>query len=143
MLVCLNLHVWGFMPCFPMFYASFSSRLTLGLHAHTLVSCLWLCLAKIYMFVCMFYAPIPMSMPSHACMLEFVFSHTFKLTSTCLDVYSHAHMPISMVICVDRCVYMLRSIFSTCFIPSSMFLHASRHAYALRPRSCLSCHVLL
>ena len=93
--------------------------------------------------VCMFYAPMPMSMPSHVCMLGFVFFHTFMLTSTCLDVHSHAYMHISMLICVDRCVYMLRSRFSTCFMPSSMCLCASRHVYVLRPRPCLSCHVLL
>ena len=87
-------------------------------------------------FVCMFYAPMPMSMPSHACMLGFVFSYAFMHTSTCLDVHSHAHMPIFMLICVDWCVYMLRSMFSTCFMPSSMCLHASRHLYVLRPRPC-------
>ena len=69
------------------------------------------------MYVCMFYAPIPMSMPSRVCMLGFVSIHAFMLTSTCLDVHSHAYMHISMLICVDRCVYMLRSMFSTCFMP--------------------------
>ena len=76
-------------------------------------------------------------------MLGFVFSHAFMFISTCLDVYPHAYMHISMLICVDQCVYMLRSMFSTCFLPSFMFLHASRHVYVLRPRFCLSCHVLL
>ena len=66
------------------------------------------------MFVCMIYAPMPMSMPSHACMLGFVFFRAFKLTSTCSDIHSHAYMHISMLICVDQCVYMLRSMFSTC-----------------------------
>ena len=71
---------------------------------------------------------------SHACMLGFAFSHAFMFISTCLDVYPHAYMHISMLICVDRCVYMLRSMFSTCFMPSSMCLRASRHVYVLRPR---------
>ena len=44
---------------------------------------------------------------------------------------------------VDRCVNMLRSMFCTCFMPPSMCLCASRHVYVLRPRPCLSCHVLL
>ena len=66
------------------------------------------------MFVCMFNAPMPMSLPSHACMLGFAFSHAFMFISTCLDVYPHAYMRISMLICVDWCVYMLRSMFSTC-----------------------------
>ena len=93
------------------------------------------------MFVCMLYAPMPMSMPSHACMLGFLFFHAFILISTCLDVHSHAYMHISMHICVDRCVYMLASMFCTCFIPLSMYLDALCHVYVLRP--CLSRHVLL
>ena len=80
---------------------------------------------------------------SRVCMLGFVSIHAFMLTSTCLDVHSHAYMHISMLICVDRCVYMLRSMFSTCFMPSSICLHASHHVYVLRPRRCLSYHVLL
>ena len=80
---------------------------------------------------------------SHVCMLGFVFFHAFVLTSTCLDVLLHAYMHISMLICVDRCVYMLKLMFSTCFIPSSMFLHASCLVYVIRPRPCLSRHVLL
>ena len=107
-----------------------------------LILCLRLCLAQIYMFVCIFYAPMPMSMPSHVCMLGFVLFH-FMLTSTYLDVHSHAYIHISMLICVDWCVYMLRSMFSTCFMPSSMCLRTSCHVYGLRPRPCLSCHVLL
>ena len=91
----------------------------------------------------MFYAPMPISMPSHACMLGFAFSHDFMFISTCLDVYPYAYMHISMLICVDRYVYMLRSMFSTCFMPSSMCLRASCYVYVLRPRPCLSCHVLL
>ena len=95
------------------------------------------------MFVCMFYAPMPMSMPSHACMLGFVFFHAFMLTSICLDVHLHAYMHISMLICVDRCVYMLRLMFCTCFMPSSMCLRVSCYVYVLRPRPFLSYHVLL
>ena len=60
-----------------------------------LISCLWLCPAQIYMFVCMFYDPMPMFMPSHACMLGFVFFHASILTSTCLDV----HKPTCVVPC--------------------------------------------
>ena len=108
-----------------------------------LILCLQPCLAQIYMFVCMSYAPMPMSMPSHACMLGFVFFHAFMLTPTCLDVLLHAYMHISMLICVDWCIYMLRSMFSICFMPSSMCLRASRLVYVLRPRPCLLCHVLL
>ena len=90
-----------------------------------------------------FYAYMSRSMPSHACMLGFVFFHAFMLTPTCLDVLLHAYMHISMLICVDWCIYMLRSMFSICFMPSSMCLRASRLVYVLRPRPCLLCHVLL
>ena len=95
------------------------------------------------MFVCIFYAPMPMSMPSHDFMLGFAFSHAFMFRSTCLDVYPHAYVHISMLIRVDWCVYILRSTFSTCFMPLSMCLCASHHVYVFKPRPCLSCHVLL
>ena len=134
------LHALCFMPCLdPSFLC-----VDVWIYMLTcLISCLWLCYAQIYMFLCMFNAPMPMSMPSHVCMLGFAFFHAFMLTSTCLDVHLHAYMHISILICVDWCVYMLRSMFSTCFMPSSMCLHASCHVYVLRPRPCLSCHVLL
>ena len=80
---------------------------------------------------------------SHVFMLGFVFFHAFVPTSTGLDVLLHAYLHISMLICVDQCVYMLKLMFSTCFIPSSICLHASRLVYVLRPRPCLSCNVLL
>ena len=115
----------------------------LGLHAHMLdimsaaTPCLDLhvCIHVLCSYTYVF--------TSHACLLGFVFFHAFMLTSTCLDVLLHANMHISMLIYVDRCVYMLRSMFSTCFMPSSMCLRASRLVYVLRPRACLSCHVLL
>ena len=37
MLICLDLHVLCYKPCFPMLCSSFCSRLMLGLHAHMLV----------------------------------------------------------------------------------------------------------
>ena len=73
-----------------------------GLHACSMLLCLCPC-------------------QSHACTLGFAFSHALMFTSTFLDVCPHANMHISMLICVDQCVYMLRSMFSTCFMPSSMF----------------------
>jgi len=71
------------------------------------------------------------SMLSHARMLGFVFFHAFMLTSTCLDVHSHAYMHIPMLICVDQCVYMLRSMFSTCFMPSFMCLGLDLFCHAI------------
>ena len=134
------LHALCFMPCLdPSFLC-----VDVWIYMLTcLISCLWLCLTQIYMSVCMFYAPMRMSMPSHACMLGFVFFHAFMLTSTSLDVHLHAYMHIPMLIHVDQCVYMLKSMFSTCFIPSSMCLCAPCHVCVPRPRLCLSCHVLL
>ena len=81
------------------------------------------------MFVCMFYAPMPMSMPSYACMLEFVFFHAFTLTPTYLDVHSHAYMHIFMPICVDLCCHMLVcldlcSLHAVCHLPCACALHA-------------------
>ena len=85
--------------------------------------CLCLCL---HMLVCLgLHSPMPLC-----------YIYMLRCISTCL-------LCISMLICVDRCVYMLRLMFSTCFMSSSMCLCASRHVYVLRPRPCLSCHLLL
>ena len=142
--ICLDLHALYFMPCFPMLCSSFCSMLMFGstcshawyhvygyallrftcLYACSMLPCLCLCL---HMIVCLgLHSPMP-----------------FMFRSTCLDVYPHAYMCISMLIRVDRCVYMLRSTFSKHFMPSSMCLRASRQVYVFRPRPCLSCHVLL
>ena len=81
-----------------------------------LISCLWLCLAQIYMFVSMSYAPMPMSMPSHACILGFVFFHVFMLTPTCLHAYLHA--------------YMHRSVYLHAYIDAFYLLYAISHVLA-------------
>ena len=57
--------------------------------------------------MCLFPWYMVRSVSSHACMLGFVFFHSFMLAFTCLDVHLHAYMNISMLICVDRCAYML------------------------------------
>ena len=85
-----------------------------------------------------FYAYMSKSMFSHACMLGFAFSRAFMHISTCLDVYPHAYMRIPMLICVDRCVYMFRSMLSTCLILSSMCLCAPCHVCLPKARLCLS-----
>ena len=59
--------------------------------------------------------------------------------STCLHVCFYAYMSRFMF----SHAYVLESIFSTCFMLSSMCLRASCHDYVLRPRPYLSCHVLL
>ena len=143
MLICLDLYALCYMPLFPMLCSSFCSRMMLGLHAYMLVWCYWLWYAWIYVSMCLFPCYMVRSLSSHVCMLGFMFFQAFILTSICLDVHLHAYMHISMLTCVDRCVYMLRSMFSTWFMPSSMCLRALCHVYVLRPRPCLSRHVLL
>ena len=72
-----------------------------------LISCLWLCLAQIYMFVCMSYAPMPISV------LGFVFFHVFMTISTCLVLHLHA--------------YMFRSTLPCALVFGSSLLHALCH----------------
>ena len=135
----LDLHVLCFMPCFPMLCSSFCSMLMLGLHAHMLVRCFWLCLAWIYVFMPMLPCYRVRSLSSHAYMLEFTFFHVYVLGSTCWHACFYAYMSRFMF----SHAYMLGSMFSTCFILSSMCLCAPCHICVLRPRLCLSCHVLL
>ena len=50
-----------------------------------------------------------------------------------------------MLLCLCLCLHMIVSllIWSICFMPSSMCLCTPCHVCVLRPRPCLSCHVLL
>ena len=50
-----------------------------------------------------------------------------------------------MLICLDLCFHMLMclDLCFACFMPSSMYLCTPCHVCVLRPRLCLSCHVLL
>ena len=66
MLICLDLHVLCYKPCFPMLCSSFCSRLMLELYAHMLVQCCWLCLAWIYVSMCLFPCYMVRSLSSHA-----------------------------------------------------------------------------
>ena len=123
------------MSCFPMFrsFLLYVDVRVIGSHAcYALLRSMCLC---IYLQARVFRSMFP-----HACMLGFVFFCVFMLTSTCLGAHSHAYMHISTLICVDQCVYMLISMFSTCFMPSLMCLCASCHVCVPRPR--LACHVM-
>ena len=91
----------------------FSLYFCLDLHAYMLDHIYGHALLRSTCLHACFYAYMSRSTFSHACMLGFVFFHAFMLTSTCLDVHSHAYMHISMLMCVERCVYMLRLLFST------------------------------
>ena len=132
-----------FMPCFRCLDLLFPMCCCLDLHAHMLdivslaMPCLdlYICMrvlcfyAYVYAFTCLY---------AWICVLPCFYAYIHMLRCTL-----HAFMHISMLIYVDRCVYMLRSMFSICFMPSSMCLRALRHVYVLMPRPCLSCNVLL
>ena len=135
MLIYLDLLVLCYMPCFPMLCSSFSSRIMLGLHAHILVWRCWLCLAWIYVSVCLFPCYMVRSLSSHAYMLGFVFFHAFMLTSICLDVHSYAYMHISMLIftCLDLC-----SLHALCHHLCACLLHALFMCLGLN----LVCHAM-
>ena len=87
-----SLHILCFMPFFPILCSFFCSMLMLGLHAHMLVWCFWLCLAWIYVFMPIFPCHMVRSLSSHACTLGFVFFHAFTLTFTCLRICFLAYM---------------------------------------------------
>ena len=73
------LHALSFMPCFPLLCSSFCPMLMLGLHAHMLVWCCWLCLAWIYVFMHVSPCYMVRSLSSHAYMLGYVFFHVYVL----------------------------------------------------------------
>ena len=118
----------GFYAMFPFFCSSFCFALMLGLCAHVLdnMSMAMLCSD---LCACMLFAIFSASV--HAYMLGFMFFHVYVL----------AFMPMPRSIFLHACV--LRSRFSHIYMPGSMFLHARLFRSVLRPRLCLSCHVLL
>ena len=129
MLICLDLHALGFMPCFPMSCAFCYSRLMLGLHVHMFVWCCWLCLAWIYVFMRFFPYFMLRFTSIHAYILGLVLFHAFMLAFTCLDVDSHAYMNTSIPICLDLCFHMLVyldlcSLHALCYLPRACALHA-------------------
>ena len=92
-----------------------------------LILCLRLCLAQIYMFVCMFYAPMPMSMLvtclyAWVCILPclYVYIYMLRCISSCLHVHFNACM--CRLVCLHAQIdffYMLYAIIYvlTCFTP--------------------------
>ena len=79
MLICLDLHALCYMPWVSMLCSSFCSRMMLGLHAHMLVWCYWICLAWIYVSMCLFLCYMVRSLSSRACMLGSMFFHVYML----------------------------------------------------------------
>ena len=121
------------------------------------------------LFLLLFYVDVRVTC-SHACMMLlpmpcldlclYVYFHTLWL-DPCLHMLVCSNscsfhiyvLGLYMSMCMFPCLlvliymfshaYVLGFVFSTCFMPSSRCLHASHFVYALRPRPCLSCHVLL
>ena len=74
------------------------------------------------MFVCTFYAPMPISESSHGCMLGFMSSHVYVLN---FYVYMHVSMPICLCLCFHMLVCLdLCSLYVSCYIPCACALHA-------------------
>ena len=117
-----------------MFYAFFCSRLMLRLHARMLdimsmvMPCLDLCV------LCVYFHAIWLDPCLHMLIcLDSWSSMIMCQVSTRLHACFHAYVSRSML--SHACV--LGSMFSTCFMPSSMCLCTPCHVYVLRPRLCL------
>ena len=122
-----------------------------------LISCLWLCFARIYVLMCLLPCLMRRSASVHAYMLGSTFFHVYVLAFTCshtlpcLCLNLHFYMlacsdlGFHMLICPDLFFHMLMclDLYAACFILSSMCLCAPCHVYVPRPRLCLSCRVLL
>ena len=143
---------------FLLFCSSFCFGLMLGLCAHVLdtMSMVMLCtnLCACMLFV-IFYAQIRIRTCLYAwihvlpclCVSFHMFTHALPCLCLDLNFYMLACLDLGfhMLICPDLCSYMLvcLDLYSTCFMPSSMCLCALCHVFVLRPRLCLSCHMLL
>ena len=110
------------MPCFPILCYAFCSMSTLGLLAHVLVWCCWLCLTWISVFMCIFPCYMVWSLSSHAYMLGFMFFHVYVLglymlmcmfLCLCLDLCFH--MPMCLDLCSLQALY---------YLPCACVLHA-------------------
>ena len=122
MLICLDLHALGFMPYFPMFCASFCSRLTLGYMLICLYDIVGYALLGSMYFICLFPCYMVRSLSSHAYMLGSMFFHV------CVK-FLHVHMRVSMPICLDLCFYVLVCLnlcflHVLCHLPCAWALHA-------------------
>ena len=123
MLICLDLHAQGFIPCFPMFYPFFVSRLMIRvIFSHARMALLAMICSDpcVYVLFAMFYAQI--------CIRTCLYAWIHILPCLCtkfLYVYVHVSMPI----CLDLCSHMpmcldLRSLHAFFYIPCACALHA-------------------
>ena len=110
------------MPCFLMFYASFSSRLIRVTCSHVYLMllatlCLDLC---VYVLFAMFHAQIYI----HTCLYAWI----HVLPCLCIS-FLHVCLHISMPICLDLCFHLLVcldlcSLHALCHLPCACALHA-------------------
>ena len=146
MFLCLFTCLFVFPTCF-MLYAMFSYALFLFfLYVDVRVTCSHACTMLLAMpcldlcVLCIYFHAIWLDPCLHMLIcLDSCSSMIMCQVSTRLHACFHAYVSRSML--SHACV--LGSMFSTCFMPSSMCLCTPCHVYVLRPRLCLSCHVLL
>ena len=136
MLICLDLHAKGFMPYFPMFYASLSSRLMIRVICSHICICCWLRFARIYVF--MHFLPCLMlrSISVHVYMLGFIFFHVYVLSFymfTCMFLCLYVQIYVLICLCVWIYVlYMPYAIFHA-FVRSMPCLCAQTQAMFVTP----------
>ena len=89
------------MPCFLCFVPLFALCLCYGYVLTCLIQCLWLCFARIYVFV--FFSPrfVLRSVSVHAYMFGFTFFHVYVLRFSMLMHVLRMPMSRSMFMCLD------------------------------------------
>ena len=128
----------GFYAMSSWFCSSLCFALMLGLYAHMLdimsmfMLCSDLCVRILFT---MFYAQICIC----ACLYAWI--HVIPRLQASFHMFTHVAMLIHLVLCFHMLVPL--DLHSICFMPPSVCLCAPCHVCMLRPRLCLSCHVLL
>ena len=141
MLICLDPHALCYMPCFPMLFFLFllyvNVRVTCSHACMMLLAmpCLDLCILCVYIHAIWLDPCLHMLICLDSC------SSTFMCqVSTCLCTHFYAYMSKA----IFSHAYVIGSMFSTCFMLSSMCLCASHLVYVLRPCAILAlvCHAM-
>ena len=107
---------------FPWFCSSLCFALLLGYALTCLISCLWLCFARINVFMCFSPCFMLRSASVHVYMLGFAFFHVYVLGYTCLHACFYAYMPRSTF--SHTCVLGSMSYTLLCYLPCACALHA-------------------
>ena len=87
-----------------------------------LISCLRLCFARIYVFVCFSPCFMLISASVHAYMLGFSFLYVYVLAFTCSHTFCTClclNLHFYMLVCLDLC-----SLHALCYLPCAYALHA-------------------